>query len=488
MNQLVNNVFEKLRETVRVEEVDAISQLTNDASSKGILYSGVYFGKVYEAREKSLRLIALAVVDSYKQAEIIPSDVIVAEAKENVEAVVDAEIARILAVTRNSYVKLANSSGLQGQLVTDIEAARRSVLKEASRQIDIWAAIYQKRELGEFADLTYSGKKNMCGDLILSKAFNNGKVQPITVHTVDQIPGEWIRIGNEDLFKKNDQICHLQYRDALDGLIAKGYVKWESGILYRLTAEGIVVAENILSRQNAGVQTESSLACGNKAKDKFRGILSWKNPWVQYVYAPILVGIALIYIADKNNKVSSSSVENRNYQVGDNVVGNKIVAENIIINRQDRAVNSVESDRASVSKAKVKINRLFDDYLIAIKALKSKYAEDSGKISSDAASRGVYDSGGHIGSHMKLAISIKQGLDSAKRDLERKIEDVLMENLSKTSLKDAGAGFDSEQARLIEAQKTYDDLCRFLNKSARDKEFAIFGEVKITKDFDIAKY
>lgn len=486
MNQLTRSIFEKLSAHIRAEEVAEIAKLTNDAASKGVLYNGVYFRKLYEAREKTLHLVAMALIDAYKQAETVPTEAIVREAKEDIETTVDAEIKRILEITRSSYAQLANSSGLHGELVSNSEAARRSVLKDAFREIDIWTNLYKKQEAKNNEDTT-RGEKDFFEVEILHKAFNAGSIQSLCILSADQIPGEWLRIGNEDFLRKDNPVFHYQYRDAFDRLIAKGHIKWESGKLYRLTAEGISAAQNIAFSQPS---TDNEKQVGNLTNETTnrstsRKFLSWKNPFVRYVFAPIFVGV-ILYHLNGGGKPTQNSITTSQL----NVSGDQITAENITINKYEKPIvaNTGGSRNTNISKAKLKINRIFDDYSNAIKALKSSYAEDSGKISSEAASRGIYESSIHVGSHIKLAIKIKQSLTSEKLNVDRKIEDILMESLNKTSLASSGPEFDYENKRSLEAQKAYDEFCAFLNISTKDKEFKILGEGKITKDFDVTKY
>lgn len=490
MNQLTRNIFEKLCVHLRTEEVAEIAKLTNDAASKGVLYNGVYFRKLYEAREKTLHLVAMALIDAYKQAETVPTETIIREAKEDVETTVDAEIKRILEITRNSYAQLANSSGLHGELVSNSEAARRSVLKDAFKEIDIWTGLHKKQEAKKHDDAT-RGAKDFFETEILRKAFNAGSIQSLYILSVDQIPGEWIRIGNEDFLRKDNPVFHYQYRDAFDRLITKGHIKWESGKLYRLTAEGISAAQNTAFSQPS---TNNEKQAGNLTNEttnqsSSRKFLSWKNPFVRYVFVPIFVGV-ILYNLTGGGKPTKNSITTSRLDYVNNVSGDQITAENITINKYDKPIvaNTRESRGINISKAKLKINRVFDDYSNAIKALKSSYAEDSGKISSEAASRGIYESSIHIGSQIKLAIKTKQRLTSEKLNADRKIEDILMESFNKTNLASSGPEFDFEKKRSLEAKKAYDEFCAFLNKSTKDKEFKILGEGKITKDFDVTKY
>ena len=141
MDTLIKDIFEKLCEPIYLAEKDDVARITVDANSKGMLYSGAYFGQLYKTHEVALKQIALALVHAYKQANIFPDDTMVATVKKEMEAVVDEGLERLKARMRQSYVRIASGNRLDSELVGKLEPTRRAILNVAMREINIWAGL-----------------------------------------------------------------------------------------------------------------------------------------------------------------------------------------------------------------------------------------------------------------------------------------------------------------------------------------------------------
>jgi hypothetical protein len=148
MEHLIKNIFDKLTEPAYKMETDEVGKATRDAASRGLLFSGMYFEQIYKAREKALQKVALAVIDAYKQAQMEPGDSVVENAKKDVEDVVDGGLERLKNLMRQSYAQAASISRLEGNLVSKLEPARRSILKSTLREIEIWAGLHNKSKGG----------------------------------------------------------------------------------------------------------------------------------------------------------------------------------------------------------------------------------------------------------------------------------------------------------------------------------------------------
>lgn len=71
-------------------------------------------------------------------------------------------------------------------------------------------------------------------------------------------------------------------------------------------------------------------------------------------------------------------------------------------------------------------------------------------------------------------------------ELQRRIEDVLVELLGKTSLQLAGAEFIDEQRQLEKSKNKCRGIYPLLNDMPKDWEQRALGKTGLTKNFDVA--
>ena len=169
---------------------------------------------------------------------------------------------------------------------------------------------------------------------------------------------------------------------------------------------------------------------------------------------------------------------------GDFVSGNKTVIGNQV-NVNTSAIE--KSDRADkIDVAKLKMNRAFEDFNKAIDEIASNFPRESNKIANFYNAHGVLRSGEHIQKQMDLSVKTKKGLDQHLQDLQRKIENVLIEGLGKTSLQLAGEGFYEQQRLFVQAQSRCRAIYPLLNDNPKSWEMKALNELRLTKDFDVA--
>lgn len=227
MTHLIKDIFEKLCDPIRQEADSTIAALT---AAAGMLPSKSEFGKIYDVREKELRLVVMALVDAYKEANPAPSQSVVAESKEQVEIVLESELARINEITRSSYAILANSSALHGELATKMEASRRAVLKAAIKEIEAWFALHQAALGPNMRNLENSRNTEpmpvIPGYVLIEKIGRGGSGEvykasfrdkaagknEIAIKVISTIFDEDLRSANTRFLRETDAISKLRHR------------------------------------------------------------------------------------------------------------------------------------------------------------------------------------------------------------------------------------------------------------------------------------
>ncbi|MFH0772031.1 MAG: hypothetical protein V1933_05375 [Candidatus Omnitrophota bacterium] len=136
--------------------------------------------------------------------------------------------------------------------------------------------------------------------------------------------------------------------------------------------------------------------------------------------------------------------------------------------------------------AKLKINRAFEDFDKTFTETVDGFPKKSSVLASQFSARGLARSSIHINAQKELSINTKKDIDKALEELYRRIEDILVELLGKTSLQSSGAAFVAEQKRLEETKNKCQGVYPLLNNSPRDWEQRALGQTGLTKDFDVA--
>ncbi|MEW5895058.1 MAG: hypothetical protein AB1650_04815, partial [Candidatus Omnitrophota bacterium] len=113
--------------------------------------------------------------------------------------------------------------------------------------------------------------------------------------------------------------------------------------------------------------------------------------------------------------------------------------------------------------------------------------KESEDLAGQFISRNRARGGAFISAQMTLSLETKKRLDNELATLKRKIEDVLIEDLAKTSLPAAGKEFNDENTQFIEAEKRCKALYPMLNDSPKSWEMKTSGQIRLTKDFDVGK-
>lgn len=167
---------------------------------------------------------------------------------------------------------------------------------------------------------------------------------------------------------------------------------------------------------------------------------------------------------------------------GDFFNGNKTVIENQV---NVNAIGVIPNDN-KISVAKLKINRAFKDFNSAIQNISEDFPKESARIAGQYNLRGMLTSGGFVQAQMDLSIKTKRRLDKEFENLNRGVEDILVEILGKPSLQSAGPEFNEEQNRINEAEKRCRDIYPLLNENPKSWEMKALREIRLTKDFDVA--
>jgi hypothetical protein len=81
---------------------------------------------------------------------------------------------------------------------------------------------------------------------LLAAAAQDGKLNRF--ERLAQMATGWVRVGRKNFVDKVDPAVAVEYIEALESLVTKGYVKYEGGILYVLTGSGFKAAREIANQ------------------------------------------------------------------------------------------------------------------------------------------------------------------------------------------------------------------------------------------------
>lgn len=276
---------------------------------------------------------------------------------------------------------------------------------------------------------------------ILLKAYNNGDIKDIHV-TVDQIKGEFVVIGSHSFLRKGDVVFHLRYRDALDKLVSREYVKFESGILYRLTISGINAAKYILSTSK-----------DNKIKKEifFKKLKS-------FLYDKWTIAIGTVILAIVANLIFKPFEKSENKLMQYNKNGDNVFAINSTVNIDKRIQNIPKGDNSSINKhktVKTEIKRLIEDATSWIENIINEDNKNKDYIRNTVNLR----SGGYFQAQIERVNKFIKEIKDYKRNMDRKIED-LLSKVNENKL---------EKVKwLSEENIKYNDLIKYFNKVIED--------------------
>lgn len=90
--------------------------------------------------------------------------------------------------------------------------------------------------------------------------------------------GSWVRSGKKDFFDQDDSSVQAQYLEAFETLKARGFIRHESDLLYRLTGSGFEIARKIEKSEPvpmAGPNNDPSPPTQYSEGDKKAILASW---------------------------------------------------------------------------------------------------------------------------------------------------------------------------------------------------------------------
>ena len=173
---------------------------------------------------------------------------------------------------------------------------------------------------------------------------------------------------------------------------------------------------------------------------------------------------------------------------GDYNAGNKyVLGDEVHGDKNERYSENAVSDSKKKNIAKLKIKRLFEDYEPSVETTLKGFFTESQVLSSDLSRRNVADSGGHIKAQMDLAVKTKVKLEHMLQQLERSIEDVLVEGFGKETLSAFAGDFQAEDKRLEQAKSRLLEINKTLSESCKSLEVRISNKMNLTKNFDLSE-
>ncbi|GEM_PF-5086848 len=143
------------------------------------------------------------------------------------------------------------------------------------------------------------------------------------------------------------------------------------------------------------------------------------------------------------------------------------------------------NEASKIDVAKLKIKRAFEDCEQAVENIKKNFPEESDKLAVQFNRRGVLSSSGHIQAQMNLSITTKAKLVNLLTELERNIEDVLIEDFNKTTLTKINGHFNEEVERLDKIKNKLYEIYKLLTDTPKSWEMKALRELRLTKDFNL---
>lgn len=214
--------------------------------------------------------------------------------------------------------------------------------------------------------------------------------------------------------------------------------------------------------------------------EKFIKIIEAISPFLAKYpnWVKILVAIGILFAAviiicllffrnptEKSEKPSAREFSKFEQKAGGDIVGRDKITNNINSPNQ----SSIPQDpKSQLEIAKVKINRCFEDYDAAILEFEKKFKEDAEKVTADFAKRNMLRSSIFIQAQMKLSYEAKEKAGKIFSELERNIEDILIENFGKTSLLDMKEEFNEEINLLDKKKEGLKEIYLMLEQNSKD--------------------
>ncbi|MCJ7577546.1 MAG: hypothetical protein MUO91_03765 [candidate division Zixibacteria bacterium] len=213
------------------------------------------------------------------------------------------------------------------------------------------------------------------------------------------------------------------------------------------------------------------------------GILSLKSKWKRWTFPSKITVIALpvtiigilitILLSKSSNQVKISNM------TGDFVGRDKNIYQSQIILPEAEKKDDLET---KIKTSKIKIDRFFQDFDSQIESIKQEYQKENSRIVSVFSSRGMAQSGEHIEAQMEYARNAKNKIETILTNLNRNIEDILLENFNITTLEENDE-FKKEASLLIQEKEKVKNIYKLFEDTVKGWEKRCLGHIELTKDF-----
>ncbi|MBI5023451.1 MAG: hypothetical protein HZC18_00405 [Candidatus Omnitrophica bacterium] len=170
---------------------------------------------------------------------------------------------------------------------------------------------------------------------------------------------------------------------------------------------------------------------------------------------------------------------------GDFVSGDKTVIGAQINNNTGNMSQFPTDNDSKIEVVKLRIKRAFEDYEQAVEDIKKNFPQESEAIAHKYNLNGVLSSGMHIKAQMDLSVATKVKLEGLLTNLERSVEDILIENFGKTTFASINGDLNDETQRLDKAKNGLHEIYKLLTDSPKSWEMKALGEQRLTKDFNL---
>ncbi len=179
-------------------------------------------------------------------------------------------------------------------------------------------------------------------------------------------------------------------------------------------------------------------------------------------------------VTDKTNQDMTNSLG------GVQIAGDMAGEVNINIDSHERK----DSKNKEKLRARIMIQRSIEDYQGNLDKSVKDYYKESDIMAGNFNSRGMLSSGVYIKAQMDFAVETKKKIDKLFIDLNRNIEDALLENFGTLSLLELSE-FDEEKQQVTREEEKLRGLYKRIEDNVQSWEVRIFKETRLTKDFHL---
>lgn len=192
------------------------------------------------------------------------------------------------------------------------------------------------------------------------------------------------------------------------------------------------------------------------------------------------------YLKSKESQLKQMEGQSLVKIIGDVVGRDKVEGDKIVVKGNINLSDIRQNDHAAKTKiTKVKINREFEDFNRAESEIIESFKKETNDVANKFNAHGTLSSGIHIQAQMELSQKTKEKVDRLWVQMNRNIEDVLIENFGQTSFDAMINELLTEHNRRSELYNTLKEIYYFLEDSPKSWERRIFKEEKLTKNFKL---